>query len=314
MDKKKKVVIEICVSSLLFFVSMLSVGGQEISNIRLMEREYEYGIGRDSITLYFNLYDKNGIRLRGEDAPLSAIGKWLDIQEKDEENPVPGNCRRVFQVGSGKRIPDVYTFSVLVDQSIPEQGKMRIYDAVETLVESAPDSSVFLSFFGYNVTSSRLVTRENINDWKDRFADSAENKYFYSAIYAKLSEFSTTVAPKDYYVIMEDGYRKNYMLAERAIRNQNETLLFVFTEGHTRPSYEEEIGFEEVTELQSSTSVHIPRVYAFYYTENGGDPNIAEQLEGICTSLSLQESRRGDYKPANNMKQVLQSIRTASPN
>ena len=307
MDKKKKVAIVAFISTLLFGLSALSGGGQNVSSIRLMEREYEYGVGKDSITLYFNLYDESGMRLNGDDAPLSAVGKWLEIQEKSEKKPVDNN-KRIFQIGSGKRIPNGYTFSVLVDQSIPEQGKMQIYDAVETLVESAPDSCVFLSFFGDNVTSSQLVTRGNIKDWKDRFAVSAKNKYFYSAIYAKLSEFSANVAPKDHNVIMEEGYRKNAMLADRATRNQKETLLFVFTEGHTRPTYEEEIGFVEVTELQSGTSIHIPRVYAFYYTENGDDPKIAEQLEGICTSPSLQESRRGDYKPANNMTQVLQDF------
>ena len=53
---------------------------------------------------------------------------------------------RIKRLLSGKRIPGDYTFSVLVDNNIPSQGKMQIYRALKALVESAPDSCVYISF------------------------------------------------------------------------------------------------------------------------------------------------------------------------
>ena len=307
MDQKKKVV-GILLAASLFLLSAASTRGQSLGRIRLMDKQYEYGAGNDSLTLFFNLYDKKGERQKAYSPEV--LNEWLQFQEGGQKYPIKDEVRRIFPLGSGRRIPDNYTFSVLMDLTIPDKGKARIYEAVKTLVESAPDSCVFLSFFGDYVTSSHLVTKENIQRWESRFSESASEKCFYSALYAKISEFNDTPAALSSEVISEENYAVNSLLVQHASKVDNESVLFVFTEGHQRPVFEPEIDFIAVTNLQRAQNLRVPRVYAFYYTENGNDPDMANCLIGISSAPELPENRKGAYQPASDMDQVLQSFET----
>lgn len=301
MDKKEKIMLTVTAIMLCALATISSIG-QDITQIRLMGRQYLYGAGNDSITLFFNAYNEQGEQMGN--LPLSAVNEWLEIREEDQKYPVAKESGRTFLVGTEGRIPDDYTFSVLVDLSIPDQGKQKIYEAIEKLVLSAPDSCVFLSFFGDEISSSRLASKDNIAGNKMDFSQSAKNKYFYSALYSKISEFNSVPCELDEFVVAEPGYIKNSLLAART-KGDKEPVLIIFTDGYQRPSFEAEIGFAEVTQLQSSPGLVIPRTYAFYYTENGSDAEIAQCLEGVCCGAKLPESSRGDYMPAQDIEKVL---------
>lgn len=272
---------------------------QNIKNISFCDKKYEYGVGKDTITLYFNLLDADGDRidnLRTED-----LESYFVVRE--DNKIIPSSQCSIEPLNSGQRIPAEYTFSVLVDLSIPAEGKLQIFQAIETLVESAPDSCVYLSFFGDEVSESKLVTRDNISKMRKLINKGAENKYFYSALYAKLSEFSTSSAEYQDDIKASEDYEENYEIARRAALNTDKNILFVFTEGTIRPTYEENIAFLEVSEYQQGTTHIVPRVFAFYYTEDNASPEIESCLEGICNSED--PNRQGDYMPANDMEQVL---------
>ena len=305
MDQKKKIAFALGCFLTLLLVSAPSALSQNVDKIKLMDRQYEYGVGRDSITLFFNVYDQDGTRL--SDLPMATLERDVSFQEKGRKYPIEPASRLISIMNSGRRIPQDYSFSVLVDQSIPLDGLEKIYGAVEQLVKSAPDSSVFLSFFGNQVTSSELVTESTIQAWKPQFGVNSENKFFYSALYAKLAEFSPAPAPEESLVIEQEGYKRNTRLSTRAWAHPDKTALFVFTEGMNRPSFED-LAFLEVTNYQLTLGAYLPKVYAFYYTENGSDPNIEQTLEGICgagEASALPEDKRGAFKPASDMETCL---------
>lgn len=299
MDKKKTLIQRFFVACLLFFIAATTVSAQNVKQIKFCDKKYEYGIGKDSITLYFNVLDL-------EDKPIrnlkeSELSNYLVI--KEDGNIISPTRSKTFQISTGQRIPSEYTFSVLVDLSIPEAGKAKIYDAICKLVESAPNGCVYLSFFGDEVTPSVALTKDNVTKFKDSFNKTSENKYFYGALYAKLAEFSKSKAEFEESVITSSDYKRNSEISQRAYKNQDQNILFVFAEGYKSPTIEENIAFLEVTEYQKGTTHIVPKVFAFYYTEEGQDADIENVLQGVCNPHV--EGHEGKYMPANDMAQVL---------
>ena len=299
MDKKKTLIQRFFVACLLFFIAATTVSAQNVKQIKFCDKKYEYGIGKDSITLYFNVLDL-------EDKPIrnlkeSELSNYLVI--KEDENIISPSRSKTFQISTGQRIPSEFTFSVLVDLSIPEAGKAKIYDAICKLVESAPNGCVYLSFFGDEVTPSVALTKDNVTKFKDSFNKTSENKYFYGALYAKLAEFSKSKAEFEESVITSSDYKRNSEISQRAYKNQDQNILFVFAEGYKSPTIEENIAFLEVTEYQKGTTHIVPKVFAFYYTEEGQDADIENVLQGVCNPHV--EGHEGKYMPANDMAQVL---------
>ena len=142
MDKTKKIVL--LVALLLLRLSAVSVTAQDIAEFQLMDKSFEYKEGCDSISVFFNVLDSNGERLN----ELSAKDLRTYMVLKEDGAIVPVDKCTISPVSAGRRIPANYTFSVLVDESIPDKGKVQIFEVLEGLVNSAPDSCVFLSFFG----------------------------------------------------------------------------------------------------------------------------------------------------------------------
>lgn len=299
MDKKKTLMKSVYVWCLLVLATTTSAFAQQVSQIKFCDKHYEYGVGKDTVTLFFSMidYDGNPIRNISE----REIGDYLVIKE-DEEIIAASRCK-IYPVITGQRIPADYTFSVLVDLSIPYSGKMQIYDVVCNLVESAPAGTVFLSFFGDEVTPSYKLTKENLPYYKNLFENSSENKYFYGALYAKLAEFNSEQAALEDSVIVTPDYRRNAEISQRAYDNRDKNLLFVFTEGHKSPTFEENISFIEVTGYQEDQSHIVPTVYAFYYIEEGQDPDIENVLQGVCNPH--REGHSGRFMPANDIVSVL---------
>lgn len=299
MDKKKTLIQKMFVACLLIFIAATTVSAQNVKQIKFCDKKYEYGIGKDSITLYFNVLDL-------EDKPIrnlkeSELSNYLVI--KEDGNIISPTRSKTFQISTGQRIPSEFTFSVLVDLSIPEAGKAKIYDAICKLVESAPNGCVYLSFFGDEVTPSVALTKDNVTKFKDSFNKTSENKYFYGALYAKLAEFSKSKAEFEESVITSSDYKRNSEISQRAYKNQDQNILFVFAEGYKSPTIEENIAFLEVTEYQKGTTHIVPKVFAFYYTEEGQDADIENVLQGVCNPHV--EGHEGKYMPANDMAQVL---------
>ena len=299
MDKKKTLIQRFFVACLLFFIAATTVSAQNVKQIKFCDKKYEYGIGKDSITLYFNVLDLEAKPIRNlKECELS---NYLVI--KEDGNIISPTRSKTFQISTGQRIPSEYTFSVLVDLSIPEAGKAKIYDAICKLVESAPNGCVYLSFFGDEVTPSIALTKDNVTKFKDSFNKTSENKYFYGALYAKLAEFSKSKAEFEESVITSSDYKRNSEISQRAYKNQDQNILFVFAEGYKSPTIEENIAFLEVTEYQKGTTHIVPKVFAFYYTEEGQDADIENVLQGVCNPHV--EGHEGKYMPANDMAQVL---------
>lgn len=286
---------------------MLHMGAQDVQQIQFCDKKYEYGLGKDSVTLFLKVLDGEGNS--SADITVGDLEKYLVVNE--DGNLISPDRRIITSLSSGLRIPSDYTFSVLVDLSIPEQGKGQIFKAFGQLVESAPDSCVFLSFFGDEVTASQLVTKKNLQDFESKFNAHAENKYFYGALYSKLAEFSNSQAELEGEVKTKAGYTRNDVITRRAEQSKDKNILFVFIDGNQRAS-DEAISFVEVTDYQSDASNMVPRVFAFYYTGDGVDENVELTLQGVSaprdSTGKVLADRQGAYKPSADLNNVLSNF------
>ena len=285
----------------------LCLNAQDVKEIEFCDKQYEYGVGKDSITLFLKVLDSDGNRSKLVNT--DDLKKNLAIFE--DGSPISDDRRRILSLDAGQRIPSDYTFSVLIDLTIPESGKEKIYEAVERLVNSASDSCVFISFFGEEVSSSQLITKQNCTGFKSHFLKNDTCKFFYGALYSKLAEFGGGVAELESSVKTKAGYSKNRTIRERASKNNGKNLLFVFTEGNRKPEFEN-ITFREVTSHQEDVNHVVPKVYAFYYSVEGIDKDVEATLMGVTSprdSLgNVIKSRKGDYKPSDNLNDVLNSF------
>lgn len=321
MDKKKKISnIKALFISLLLVWAFPSLA-QDVNKISFGDKHYEDSIGCDRITLLMKVLDANDKNCN--DVFVSDINKHFDLMEN--EVVIPKERWSVKLRTEGQRIPGDYTISVLVDLGIPRDGKIGIYEAVQTLVESAQDSSVYLSFFGDYVSNSHVVTKENYKEFENRFQDLAQNKYFYSALYAKLAEFNDEKFLDEKFqnnetlVKAQNGYRKERSIYERASAAINDgssdainkNLLFIFTGGNEIPQ-NEDLNFTQIEEYQKNAII-LPKVYVFYYdAENHIDEDLERALLAVTTPKNIDnefiEECRGEYKPSDNIKAVLQQF------
>lgn len=287
---------------------LLQAQAQDVEKIQFCDKKYEYAQGKDSITLFMKVLDKKGSS--SQDVTVADLEKYLVINEDDAL--ISPDRRKIVELSSGQRIPNDFTFSVLVDLSIPEEGKGQIYDAVGQLIESAPDSCVYLSFFGDEVTESRLATKRNLKDFEPLFHQQAANKYFYGALYSKLAEFAAEKGELEDSVKTATGYVRNATIAKRAASAKDKNLLFVFTEGNIRPA-DEPISFIEVTDYQANATHMVPKVYALYYTGEGVDENVELTLQGVSSPRDsngeVLADRQGAYQPSDDLSSVLSNFK-----
>lgn len=290
-----------------FLAVGLSLNAQNVKQVRFCDKKYEYGAGKDSITLYLSFLDSNGKRITNLSA--NDLENYLVIYE-NEHNLIPNDRRKITTIKGGQRIPNAYTFSVLVDLSMPDEGKAKIFDVIGSLINSAPDSCVYLSFFGDDVTSSQLVTKKNYDSFKSYFLKSANNKYLWDALYAKLIEFGGVTTEKEGSMMVQSGYVKNPGIQKRAKANADKIILVVFTEGSRTPD-ETDTGVApwDVSDFQNDRSHIAPKIYALYYTGNGFNEDVENALTFITTPRDsagiVLVDRQGAYKPSDKLDDVL---------
>ena len=300
MDKKKTLIASAIVTLCAWLLPLLSLDAQDISKVKFCGSRYEYGQGKDSITLFLKLVDDEGGRpaLR-----INDLNRFLTLYENGQEI-VPE--RRDIRAQRG--IPEGFTFSVLVDLGVPRDGKEKIYDAIKSLVESTPDSSVFLSFFGDDVSATQVVTRKNYADSHELFNRGAMRKFFYSALYSKLLEMAADDA-RNQVGALAVGYTDNVEIANRASANPDKNIMFVFTDSSEGPDDDDIIRYIDVSTYQENT-LHIgPRIFAFYYNSgNGLNDDVELTLRAITEAEKLPKDRLGKYEPSDDMGKILEDF------
>lgn len=302
MDKKKTLNLSLILLGILSILSPC-VSAQTPTRLQFCDRAYEYGIGNDSIKLFFNIYDENGKTL--PNISENDFSRYLFLYEGD--NRITDFSVR--HLNSGIRLPKEYTFSILLDQSIPFEGKRQILSAVKQFIDMAPDSCIYVSFYGDEVSNSIMATRDNFPDIEDEFLANTTGKIFYSGVYSKLAEF--VPGDVDLSMVSATDYVQNPNVSSRALCDPGKNILMVFAEGSRRPD-DEELDFLEVEEFQSEHANNLPKVYAFYYTAEGEDAFIKTTLDLLANPKDIDNNPivelKGKVRSSANMADVLNSF------
>lgn len=302
MDQKKTLKTAFMLLGFMMFLSFGAVA-QKPDRLQFYDRSYEYGIGNDSIRIYFNIFGEDGKRI--SDITPGDFNELLFLQE----DGVTIENVHVKRLSSGIRIPKENTFSILLDQSIPADGKRQILKAVRQFLDIAPDSCVYVSFYGDEVSNSVKATPADFPAIEKTFLTDTKGKTFYSGVYAKLAEFSTV--PPDLTAVKASDYRANKDISIRASRHPGKNILMVFAEGSRRPD-DETLDILSVNDFQAQNISELPKVFAFYYTADGEDTNIQTTLEVITTPKDSTDNvisgLKGQVTSSASMSNVLNSF------
>jgi len=304
MDKKKTL------KTVLFLLGMGVLLGLNVkaqtprpTGLQFCDRSYNYGVGNDSVKIYFNVTGADGKRISN----LTGENFSLDASFFEDGNRIENPVVRGLST-----IPKEFTFSILLDKSIPLEGKQEILQSIKQFVSIALDSCVYISFYGDEVSNSVPVSLKNFDKIEKEFLTPSTAKYFYSGVHSKLAEFSKNV-PSFISEIQASNYEANKMISSRAALNPNKNYLMVFAEGSQRPD-DEMLDFLTLTEYQSSNSATLPKVYAFYYTADGEDTNIDNTLQGLAqpkdSTKSIIPNLSGKVNSSANMSDVVASFQT----
>ena len=302
MDKKKTLNISLILLGIFMMLGQ-AVSAQTPARLQFCDRAYEYGIGNDTIKLFFNIYGENGKTL--PNVSPRDFSQFLNLYEDGQRIPEFS----VRRLNSGIRLPKEYTFSILLDQSIPSEGKLQILKAVRQFVDIAPDSCIYVSFYGDGVSNTTIASSRNMADIEKAFLTNTTGKAFYSGVYSKLAEF--TQGGMDLSAVRSTDYSQNPAISTRARINPDKNILMVFAEGSRRPD-DEALDILSVEELQGAYSGDLPRVYAFYYTADGQDAFIENTLTLLSSPKDADNQPiarlRGKVKSSANMNDVLTSF------
>lgn len=301
MDTKKKM------NKRFFAVLWSLVGGLSILSAQNVDKiqfcSTEYGNAEDSITIKFNLLDEDGTHIKN--VRIGNLYNRLRIYENDVEI-LSGEYQSLT---GGIRIPKETTISVLVDQGIDSDGKGQIFNAVRELVNSAPDSCIFLSFFGRETTRSRMATSRNYDSFKDDFNKGAEKKYLYGALYHKLLEFNENQVD-----LYSAEYSFEHLISQRVSFNPQKAAMFVFVDGSKPADNDDPILYSFLTNRVGSLTVK-PTIYAFYYSSdskiNGNVSSLLKNITGDSRSMAFP---KGNYVSTEDKQTIYQEIGKAIDN
>lgn len=311
MDKTKKMIRVLVATLLLCFA--LPLNAQQVKQIKFFGKSF---VGNDSIALHVKLLDESGRAIRG--LSPDEMRSNLKLFEDDRDHRIPPESISVRPVGqsSGQRIGEDFTFLILIDLNIPD--KPMIFNAVSELVKSAPKGCVYISFFGDEVSKSELITTDNLEAMRAKFDASSSGKCFYSAMYAKLTEFNPA-ATETTGLKLQSGYVKNADIAQRASQNVGKNYLFVFADGSTEADFEAEqvigeytLGGQLLSNYQKTGPASTPMVYAFYYTGAGENEEMREDLKDVTNPIVdgvIISDRVGKFFPSADMNQALSEFK-----
>lgn len=311
MDKKKTIkAVWLLLIATLLSGAVVYAQGPMPANLQFCDRSYNYGIGNDSIKIYFNVTGADGKRISTLSTDVfNQLAVFFENGEKIEN-------ANVKKLSSGIRIPKEYTFSILLDKSIPPEGKRQILKSIRQFVDIAPDSCVFISFYGDEVSNSVPASSVNFGDIERAYMSPSSAKYFYSGVHSKLAEFSAS-KPSFMSDIRSVNYEPNSIISSRAALNPGKNYLMVFVEGHQRPD-DEMLDFVTMTDYQAENAGSLPKVYAFYYTADGEDSEIENTLRGLTqpkdSTRTVIQNLVGTVKSSSNMSDVLASFQTVIEN
>lgn len=304
MDKKKTLTALLFVLGL-FVIPAGLLSAQSPSKLEFYDRTYAYGLGNDTIRIYFNIFGADNSRL--QNLTDGDFAQFFMLAEDGRAVAAP----TFRKLSTGVRIPREYTFSILLDQSIADAGKRQMLRALKEFVEIAPDSTVYVSFYGDKVSNSIKTTAANFGEIERRFLTAADGKAFYSGVYAKLAEFTSGAPEID--SVRAENYVPDKAISARAAAHPEKSILMVFAEGSRRPD-DEALDILSVNDLQAQHASSLPKVYAFYYTADGEDTNIETTLDVITqprdANNALISGLAGTVKSSASMSDVLESFAT----
>jgi hypothetical protein len=217
---------------------------------------------------------------------------WSDLKKEhatflsdNEKMNVKDLSRLLIQKGI---IPENIVVSLLVDRSIPQEDMTRVKNAVQSIVNTLPKNTVYISFFDEMLRSTKLINADNFNDFENEFTISKNFKILFSAAQTKFQELCG-----------ETGTAANPQLSEKIANPDIEKHLVLLTDGRV-----------DQNNIQTADNIQTFSDYVQAFDKNETNKNRVEihairfgaekedvdfTLSYLCVDLRNQNVRGGLY-------------------
>jgi len=294
MDTKKKMIRSVLLLSLMLATVLMPTSAQTVESIQFGGVDYNYS--SDTISLKFNIIDTDGKHLRN--VRPADLYEHLEIYQSGK--PITSGEFKSHR--NGVLIPKENTISVLIDRGISSEDKESIFESVKNLALSAPDSCIYISFFGDDVTETALINSHNYNNFREELMRKGGKKYFYGALYSKLLEFDAAK------VESHPGHKFNRGIARRAQKNPDKNSIFIFVDGNEMADINDPVQYIDITQGAADLGVK-PTIYAFYYLSGSNfDEDVESTLLGLTGSSASMAFPKGKYVSAEDEAMILKEV------
>jgi len=243
----------------------------------------------DSLFLHFRIKDK----LSNKKVFWANLeNAEFDVRESGGDPPKKDDViiKEILKESRKKadRISKNVVFLLLVDRSksIAPKDMNSIKAAIHETVENLPDSTVYISFFGKQVSEKALITKDNFDKFEKEFVTTSEPKSLSQSIIKSFELFAKEHQKKtaaEYLLVFTDGK----IDANSAIDAMGATQYA-----------------DKIKEIDKKYE-NVVQIHAFRY---GNDPFSDRTLTSICTQRSKPELK-GGFFPADNVATIVDSLR-----
>lgn len=219
----------------------------------------------------------------------------FSVKENGSDNPnVVPKVYSVKDIRDKRVLSDQLSMLFLIDRSgsVSQESLGKQYDLILDILNSDTKAKVYLSFMDNTVTSSKLVTKSNINsDFGEEFTvRKGTQKYLYKAVMSKMEELSGSLATH----YPEISHNSD-------LSDSSQKILFVLTDGKVQNEDGTFIGEDFFTwkgeladwknSMKESKKAYIPIYCIFMGNSNEIDSDSELEMKAFCTTTPANNAR-----------------------
>ncbi len=240
-----------------------------------------WSVNADTLFMYFRIVDT----LTQKKVIWDNLKETSSIVETGGNPPKKGLIKKITDKTIKRELISQHAvFWLVVDRTILENEMSNLKETILNTVKNLPDSTVYISFFDEEITASKLITKDNFDDFQNDFAVKDTSKNLYQAILQKFDELTQ--------------YDKELGISR---------YLLVFTDGKINASdpekVEEVVGFREQIKKIDDNRKNNVQIHAFRYGKS--EPLVDMTLEDICGTKGTFYSIRDAASIINSLHRFM---------
>lgn len=197
----------------------------------------------------------------------------------------------VIDIRDKKIISDKVSMLFLVDRSgsIKQEVLEEQFNQIKNMLDALPSTKMYLAFMDSELTESALITRQNIENFKNDFTvKGGTEAYLYKAILSKMAELAGRRT--EYY----PDVMQNFDFQDTTMQK----MLFVFTDGKVKNDdgsfigdfFDWKLEIDSISDLMKTNDYPYVAIHCIHIGDANAVSDIQDEMEDLCAA----SPKRGD--------------------